>query len=204
MSFSPWVWERDTAETSYCALGRSPFYGQDVNSSSLGWAMSAASSRAFRLHGEIPMLLPLIDMCNHSFNPNARIVQEGSVNSLDMSVKVSILWCSCTPKFSIHTLLNILFQNQAIFFLFLISTFQMGMVLLDYSYYYENICLSQNFYFDLYLSFDTLIPYISVHNCNIHHPCISRVLPYSFSYTISYVGMHLLAMQHLNQLITLL
>lgn len=65
-----------------------PFYGQDVNSSSLGWAMSAASSRAFRLHGEVPMLLPLIDMCNHSFNPNARIVQERSVNSLDMSVKV--------------------------------------------------------------------------------------------------------------------
>ncbi|AQK55135.1 SET domain containing protein [Zea mays] len=50
--------------------------------------MSAASSRAFRLHGEVPMLLPLIDMCNHSFNPNARIVQERSVNSLDMSVKV--------------------------------------------------------------------------------------------------------------------
>ena len=117
MSFSPWVWERDTAEASYCALGRCPFYGQDVNSSSLGWAMSAASSRAFRLHGEIPMLLPLIDMCNHSFNPNARIVQEGSVNSLDMSVKVSILWCSCTPKFSIYTLLKILFQNQAILFL---------------------------------------------------------------------------------------
>nr|CAB3450999.1 unnamed protein product [Digitaria exilis] len=66
-----------------------PFYGQDVNSSSLGWAMSAASSRAFRLHGEIPMLLPLIDMCNHSFNPNARIVQEGSVNSSDMSVKAT-------------------------------------------------------------------------------------------------------------------
>uniref|UniRef100_J3LGT5 SET domain-containing protein n=1 Tax=Oryza brachyantha TaxID=4533 RepID=J3LGT5_ORYBR len=65
-----------------------PFCGQDVNSSSLGWAMSAASSRAFRLHGEIPMLLPLIDMCNHSFNPNARIVQEGNVDSTDMSVKV--------------------------------------------------------------------------------------------------------------------
>ncbi|WVZ73778.1 hypothetical protein U9M48_022054 [Paspalum notatum var. saurae] len=64
-----------------------PFYGQDVNSSSLGWAMSAASTRAFRLHGEIPMLLPLIDMCNHSFNPNARIVQEGSANSSDVSVK---------------------------------------------------------------------------------------------------------------------
>uniref|UniRef100_A0A0E0NKL9 SET domain-containing protein n=1 Tax=Oryza rufipogon TaxID=4529 RepID=A0A0E0NKL9_ORYRU len=63
-----------------------PFCGQDVNSSSLGWAMSAASTRAFRLHGEIPMLLPLIDMCNHSFNPNARIVQEGNVDSPDMSV----------------------------------------------------------------------------------------------------------------------
>ncbi|RCV08246.1 hypothetical protein SEVIR_1G316400v4 [Setaria viridis] len=69
-------------------LEHHPFYGQDVNSSSLGWAMSASSSRAFRLHGEIPMLLPLIDMCNHSFDPNARIVQEGNVNSSDMSVKV--------------------------------------------------------------------------------------------------------------------
>ncbi|MQL92182.1 hypothetical protein Taro_024806 [Colocasia esculenta] len=61
-----------------------PFCGQDVTSSSLGWAMSAVSSRAFRLHGEtlqdgsgdVPMLLPLIDMCNHSFHPNALIVQE--------------------------------------------------------------------------------------------------------------------------------
>jgi hypothetical protein len=68
-----------------------PFCGQEINSSSLGWAMSAASSRAFRLHGEIPMMLPLIDMCNHSFSPNARIVQEGSVNSSDVSVKASIL-----------------------------------------------------------------------------------------------------------------
>lgn len=65
--------------------GDHPFYGQDVTASSLGWAMSAVSSRAFRLHGEttqggsgadVPMLLPLIDMCNHSFNPNALIVQE--------------------------------------------------------------------------------------------------------------------------------
>ncbi|OAY79281.1 hypothetical protein ACMD2_00017 [Ananas comosus] len=30
-----------------------PFGGQDVNAASLGWAMSAVSSRAFRLHGEI-------------------------------------------------------------------------------------------------------------------------------------------------------
>ncbi|XP_037452574.1 uncharacterized protein LOC119323100 isoform X2 [Triticum dicoccoides] len=68
--------------------GDHPFCGQDVHSSSLGWAMSAASSRAFRLHGEIPMLLPLVDMCNHSFSPNARIVQKGDVESPDMSVKV--------------------------------------------------------------------------------------------------------------------
>ncbi|EPS70598.1 hypothetical protein M569_04159, partial [Genlisea aurea] len=62
-----------------------PFGGQKVDASSLGWAMSAVSSRAFRLHGikqrngsctNIPMLLPLIDMCNHSFTPNAEIVQE--------------------------------------------------------------------------------------------------------------------------------
>ena len=62
-----------------------PFGGQNVEASSLGWAMSAVSSRAFRLHGkklpdgshsDVPMMLPLIDMCNHSFNPNSRIVQE--------------------------------------------------------------------------------------------------------------------------------
>lgn len=62
-----------------------PFGGQELNASSLGWAMSAVSSRAFRLHGkklaagtrnEVPMMLPLIDMCNHSFNPNAQIIQD--------------------------------------------------------------------------------------------------------------------------------
>jgi hypothetical protein len=59
--------------------------------------MSAASSRAFRLHGEIPMLLPLVDMCNHSFSPNARIVQVGDVDSPDMSVKASVVQ-PCTSK----------------------------------------------------------------------------------------------------------
>ncbi|XP_014505966.1 histone-lysine N-methyltransferase setd3 [Vigna radiata var. radiata] len=74
-----------------------PFAGQEVDASSLGWAMSAVSSRAFRLYGEkdqngdrihIPMMLPLIDMCNHSFNPNARIVQEEDTNTMKMQVKV--------------------------------------------------------------------------------------------------------------------
>lgn len=74
-----------------------PFGGQEVDASSLGWAMSAVSSRAFKLHGnkqsnginfDIPMMLPLIDMCNHSFNPNARIVQEQETGSTKMWVKV--------------------------------------------------------------------------------------------------------------------
>ncbi|KAG4999280.1 hypothetical protein JHK87_020352 [Glycine soja] len=72
-----------------------PFGGQEVDASSLGWAMSAVSSRAFRLYGEkdpngiridIPMMLPLIDMCNHSFNPNARIVQEQDTSNSRMQV----------------------------------------------------------------------------------------------------------------------
>ncbi|WJX54361.1 hypothetical protein P8452_40254 [Trifolium repens] len=74
-----------------------PFGGQEVDASSLGWAMSAVSSRAFKLHGNkqsdgidfnIPTMLPLIDMCNHSFNPNARIVQEQETGSTKMRVKV--------------------------------------------------------------------------------------------------------------------
>lgn len=74
-----------------------PFDGQDVDSSALGWAMSAVSSRAFRLHGgkcpdgtrsNVPMMLPLIDMCNHSFDPNAEIVQEEENSSRNMLVKV--------------------------------------------------------------------------------------------------------------------
>ncbi|KAF3432118.1 hypothetical protein FNV43_RR26857 [Rhamnella rubrinervis] len=74
-----------------------PFGGQDVDASSLGWAMAAVSSRAFRLYGEklpggtyndVPMMLPLIDMCNHNFNPNARIVQEQDAGNTTMLVKV--------------------------------------------------------------------------------------------------------------------
>ncbi|KAI4357552.1 hypothetical protein L6164_001492 [Bauhinia variegata] len=78
-------------------LDNHPFGGQEVDSSSLGWAMSAVSSRAFRLYGnkrtdgtriDIPMMLPLIDMCNHSFNPNAQIVQEQDTGNAKMLVKV--------------------------------------------------------------------------------------------------------------------
>ncbi|XP_022882111.1 histone-lysine N-methyltransferase setd3 [Olea europaea var. sylvestris] len=74
-----------------------PFGGQGADASSLGWAMSAVSSRAFRLYGnkrpdgthiDAPMMLPLIDMCNHSFKPNAEIVQEQEANNEKMLVKV--------------------------------------------------------------------------------------------------------------------
>ena len=141
-------------------LGDHPFYGQDVYSSSLGWAMSAASSRAFRLHGEIPMLLPLIDMCNHSFNPNARIVQEGSVNSSDMSVKASILRCSSTSEFSIYMLLKILL-DLAIIFALHISTSQTLTILLYILSLSEHV-LFTNFCVDLYSLSDTLTTNISV------------------------------------------
>ncbi|KAF8407594.1 hypothetical protein HHK36_006728 [Tetracentron sinense] len=79
-----------------------PFGCQDVDASSLGWAMSAVSSRAFRLHGErfpdgtssdVPMMLPFIDTCNHSFNPNARILQEQDTRNPKMLVKAGFLSC---------------------------------------------------------------------------------------------------------------
>ncbi|CAH1431463.1 unnamed protein product [Lactuca virosa] len=77
-------------------LQNHPFGGREVDASSLGWAMSAVSSRAFRLHGvktgnhsdNIPMMLPLIDMCNHSFTPNSEIVQEQGSGDPKMLVKV--------------------------------------------------------------------------------------------------------------------
>ncbi|XP_050235025.1 uncharacterized protein LOC126683220 isoform X2 [Mercurialis annua] len=74
-----------------------PYGGQNIDASALGWAMSAVSSRAFRLYGkklpdgthnDIPMMLPLIDMCNHSFNPNARIMQEQDSVNAKMLIKV--------------------------------------------------------------------------------------------------------------------
>ncbi|XP_021746830.1 histone-lysine N-methyltransferase setd3-like [Chenopodium quinoa] len=77
--------------------GDHPFGGQDVDASALGWAMAAVSSRAFRLHGDklsdgihksVPMMLPLIDMCNHSFSPNAKIIQDKGAENTKMLVKV--------------------------------------------------------------------------------------------------------------------
>ncbi|XP_027186020.1 uncharacterized protein [Cicer arietinum] len=83
------------------APDKHPFGSQEVDASSLGWAISAVSSREFWLNGnkqsngmnfDIPMMLPLIDMCNHSFNLNARIVQEQETSSTKMRVKAG---CGC-------------------------------------------------------------------------------------------------------------
>ena len=42
----------------------------------VGWAMACVTSRAFRVAGPAKpaSLLPLVDMCNHSFQPSARLV----------------------------------------------------------------------------------------------------------------------------------
>lgn len=52
-----------------------PFEGVEIDANALGWALAAVTSRAFRVRGpEYPAaMLPLIDMCNHSFEPNAKI-----------------------------------------------------------------------------------------------------------------------------------
>jgi hypothetical protein len=51
------------------AAAETAFGGTAVDANALGWALSAVSSRAFRLRGpsEPASMLPLIDMCNHSF-----------------------------------------------------------------------------------------------------------------------------------------
>jgi hypothetical protein len=56
------------------------FGGVAVNADALGWALAATTSRAFRVFGpERPAaLLPLIDMANHSFTPNATVTPDGS------------------------------------------------------------------------------------------------------------------------------
>lgn len=53
-----------------------PFDGVHIDANALGWALAAVTSRAFRPGGpESPgTMLPLIDMCNHSFSPNAKVV----------------------------------------------------------------------------------------------------------------------------------
>ncbi|KAG2482949.1 hypothetical protein HYH03_018174 [Edaphochlamys debaryana] len=53
-----------------------PFGGARVDINALGWALACVSSRAFRTRGPShpAALLPLVDMANHSFDPNAEVL----------------------------------------------------------------------------------------------------------------------------------
>jgi hypothetical protein len=56
-------------------LAADPFGGVAVDVNALGWALACVTSRAFRLR-ERRALLPLIDMADHSFEPNAEVRAE--------------------------------------------------------------------------------------------------------------------------------
>ena len=65
---------RDTL-TPALAAPDSPFNGVSIDLNGLGWALGACTSRAFATRGprKPRALLPLIDMCNHSFGANCDI-----------------------------------------------------------------------------------------------------------------------------------
>lgn len=52
------------------------FDGVDIDANALGWAFGVVTSRAFRTRGphHPAAMLPLIDMANHSFKPNATVI----------------------------------------------------------------------------------------------------------------------------------
>ena len=59
-----------------------PFKKLQILPHALAWSMAAVSSRAFHVHnsGGGSSLLPLVDMCNHSFAPTGRLVQHSSAS----------------------------------------------------------------------------------------------------------------------------
>lgn len=70
-------------------LGRDLFGAEAANVLSpdtLGWALSAVTSRAFRPGGQsgASALLPLIDMCNHDFGPNAAVSGSSDSSALNL------------------------------------------------------------------------------------------------------------------------
>lgn len=77
----------------------------DVNL--VGWALAMVSSRAFKIHGSAKpaSMLPLIDLCNHSFNPNCEIspLRNDAEISLvaKQNIPVSFAWqgCRCVARF---------------------------------------------------------------------------------------------------------
>ncbi|DBA78761.1 TPA: hypothetical protein ACH3X1_008667 [Trebouxia sp. C0004] len=57
-----------------------PFSGTLIDANALGWALAVVTSRAFRVGGpsQPAAMLPLIDMCNHSFAPNCKLQPLGN------------------------------------------------------------------------------------------------------------------------------
>lgn len=53
-----------------------PFQGQSADANAVGWGLASASSRAFGLGGpgKPRSMLPLIDLANHSFEYNAKVL----------------------------------------------------------------------------------------------------------------------------------
>ena len=54
------------------------------------WGMAMVTSRAFRPHGpaQPAAMLPLVDMCNHSFSPNCSVQPQGDRLALVTSTQV--------------------------------------------------------------------------------------------------------------------
>ena len=72
-----------------------PFNGASVDVNGLGWAFASTTSRAFRASGpsQPGAMLPLIDMCNHSFDPNCAISgdsQSGNMGALSVVAQKKI------------------------------------------------------------------------------------------------------------------
>ncbi len=68
-----------------------PFGGVLVDINALGWALACVSSRAFRTRGpnHPAAMLPLVDMANHTFSPNAEVLPlEGGAVGLFAKCKV--------------------------------------------------------------------------------------------------------------------
>ena len=105
-------WVAAFARQHLADLGRDgrpdPFNGVTVDAGGLAWALSAVTSRAFRLGGpgSAPALVPVIDMCNHEGgSPGAKVVPGpgGSVTlvaarALAASAPVTISYGDALPN----------------------------------------------------------------------------------------------------------
>lgn len=69
-----------THEFYCCRCGQPDRRMEIVGLLCAGWALAVVTSRAFRVAGpsQPASMLPLIDMCNHSFAPNCKIQTTGS------------------------------------------------------------------------------------------------------------------------------